>query len=131
VMDGIAFGFERTWDMTVMTLQMLGKMATAAISPENLGGPIAIAQLAGKTAELGLISFVSFLALISVNLAVLNLMPVPVLDGGHLVYIGIEKLRGRPLSPAMMEKTQVIGIVLIVFLMLFAFYNDLARWFRG
>ena len=131
VVDGIVFGFERTWDMTVMTLQMLGKMATAAISPENLGGPIAIAQLAGKTAELGLISFVSFLALISVNLAVLNLMPVPVLDGGHLVYIGIEKLRGRPLSPAMMEKTQVIGIVLIVFLMLFAFYNDLARWFRG
>lgn len=131
VVDGIMFGFERTWHMTVMTLEMLGKMATAAISPENLGGPIAIAQLAGKTAELGLVSFISFLALISVNLAVLNLMPVPVLDGGHLVYIGIEKIRGRPLSPAMMEKTQVIGIALIVFLMLFAFYNDLARWFRG
>lgn len=131
VVDGIVYGFERTWHMTAMTMEMLGKMATAAISPENLGGPIAIAQLAGKTAELGLVSFISFLALISVNLAVLNLMPVPVLDGGHLVYIGIEKIRGRPLSPAMMEKTQIIGIALIVFLMLFAFYNDLARWFRG
>ena len=130
-LEGLLFGFERTWDMTEMTLQMFGKMATAAISPENLGGPIAIAQLAGKTAELGLISFISFLALISVNLAVLNLLPVPVLDGGHLVYIGLEKIRGRPLSPAMMEKTQIVGIGLIVFLMLFAFYNDLARWFRG
>ena len=131
VLEGIVFGFERTWNMTVMTLEMLGKMATSAISPENIGGPIAIAQLAGKTAELGLVSFISFLALISVNLAVLNLMPIPVLDGGHLVYIGIEKIRGKPLSPAMMEKTQIIGISLIVFLMLFAFYNDLARWFRG
>lgn len=129
--DGFLFGFVRTWEMTVMTLNVLGKMATAAISPENLGGPIAIAQLAGKTAELGLVSFLSFLALISVNLAVLNLMPVPVLDGGHLVYIGLEKIRGRPLSPEMMEKTQIIGISLIVLLMLFAFYNDLARWFRG
>ena len=131
VVEGVVFGFERTWQMTVMTMEMFGKMATAAISPENLGGPIAIAQLAGKTAEIGLVSFISFLALISVNLAVLNLLPVPVLDGGHLVYIGIEKIRGRPLSPAMMEKTQIIGISLIVFLMLFAFYNDLARWFRG
>jgi len=131
VVEGVLFGFIRTWEMTDMTLQMFGKMITAAISPENLGGPIAIAQLAGKTAELGLVSFISFLALISVNLAVLNLLPVPVLDGGHLVYIGLEKIRGRPLSPAMMEKTQIIGIGLIVFLMLFAFYNDLARWFRG
>lgn len=129
--DGFLFGFSRTWEMTVMTLQVLGKMATAAISPENLGGPISIAQLAGKTAELGLVSFLSFLALISVNLAVLNLMPVPVLDGGHLAYIGLEKLRGKPLSPEMMEKTQIIGISLIALLMLFAFYNDLVRWFRG
>lgn len=131
LLDGFTFGFTRTWEMTVLTFEVLGKMATAAISPENLGGPISIAQLAGKTAELGLVSFLSFLALISVNLAVLNLMPVPVLDGGHLVYIGLEKMRGRPLSPEMMEKTQIIGISLIVLLMLFAFYNDLVRWFRG
>lgn len=129
--EGVQFGFVRTWEMTVFTLQMFGKMISGAISPDNLGGPIAIAQLAGKTAELGLISFVSFLALISVNLAVLNLMPVPVLDGGHLVYIGLEKIRGKPLSPEMMEKTQIIGITLIGMLMIFAFYNDLVRWFRG
>jgi regulator of sigma E protease len=106
-------------------------MVTSAISPENLGGPIAIAQLAGKTAELGLIAFMSFLALISVNLAVLNLLPVPVLDGGHLAYIALEKVRGKPLSPTTMERTQIIGISLIVVLMLFAFYNDLLRLFRG
>lgn len=129
--DGVSFGFIRTWEMTTMTLDVLVKMATATISPENLGGPIAIAQLAGKTAELGLVAFLSFLALISVNLAVLNLLPIPVLDGGHLVYIGLEKVRGKPLSPAIMEKTQIIGISLIVMLMVFAFYNDLARLFRG
>ena len=129
--EGIVFGFERTWEMTSMTVQVLGKMVTSAISPENLGGPIAIAQLAGKTAELGLISFMSFLALISVNLAVLNLLPVPVLDGGHLAYIAIEKVRGKPLSQTTMERTQIVGISLIVVLMLFAFYNDLLRLFRG
>ena len=131
LMDGISYGFIRTWEMTTMTLEVLAKMATAAISPENLGGPIAIAQLAGKTAEMGIVAFLSFLALISVNLAVLNLLPIPVLDGGHLIYIGLEKVRGKPLSPATMEKTQIIGISLIVMLMLFAFYNDLARLFRG
>ena len=131
VVEGLFFGFERTWEMTTMTIQVLGKMVTSAISPENLGGPIAIAQLAGKTAELGLVAFMSFLALISVNLAVLNLLPVPVLDGGHLVYIALEKVRGKPLSPATMERTQVVGIGLIVVLMLFAFYNDLLRLFRG
>jgi regulator of sigma E protease len=131
VVEGLFFGFKRTWEMTTMTIQVLGKMVTSAISPENLGGPIAIAQLAGKTAELGLIAFMSFLALISVNLAVLNLLPVPVLDGGHLVYIALEKMRGKPLSPTTMERTQIIGISLIVMLMLFAFYNDLLRLFRG
>jgi len=106
-------------------------MLTAAISPENLGGPIAIAQIAGKTAELGIIAFISFLALISVNLGVLNLLPIPVLDGGHLVYLGIEKLRGAPLSPKVMERTQIVGIVLIAALMIFAFYNDISRWLKG
>lgn len=129
--EGIAFGLQRTWEMTALTLQVIGKMLAASISPESLGGPIAIAQLAGKTANMGLVSFLSFLALISVNLAVLNLMPVPVLDGGHLVYLGIEKARGRPLSPKVLERTQAIGMALIIMLMVFAFYNDLQRLFRG
>jgi len=131
VLSGFVYGFARTWDMTVMTLQVIGKMITSSISAENLGGPIAIAQLAGKTAQLGIISFLSFLALISVNLAVLNLLPVPVLDGGHLLYLAIEKVRGRPLSTTVMEWTQAIGVFMIAALMIFAFYNDLARLFRG
>lgn len=129
--DGVKYGFTRTWEVTVLTFQVLGKMVTAAISPKNLGGPIAIAQIAGKAAELGLVAFISFLALISVNLGVLNLLPVPVLDGGHLLYLSIEKVRGSPLSPKMMERTQMVGIVLIGALMIFAFYNDIARWFKG
>lgn len=129
--EGVKYGFTRTWDMTAMTLDVLGKMLTSAISPENLGGPIAIAQIAGKTAELGLVAFISFLALISVNLGVLNLLPIPVLDGGHLVYLAIEKVRGAPLSPKMLERTQFVGLLLIGALMVFAFYNDIARWLNG
>ncbi len=127
LLEGAAWGFQRTWEMTTMTLAVVGKMVTAAIPADNLGGPIAIAQLAGRTAEIGLVSFLSFLALISVNLGVLNLMPVPILDGGHLVYLAIEKLRGRPLSPRVMEWTQTVGLALIIALMVFAFYNDLSR----
>ncbi|MDX8401382.1 MAG: RIP metalloprotease RseP [Mariprofundaceae bacterium] len=127
LLEGAVWGVQRTWEMTALTLSVVGKMVTAAIPADNLGGPIAIAQLAGRTAELGLVSFLGFLALISVNLGVLNLMPVPILDGGHLVYLAIEKLRGRPLSPRAMEWTQTIGLVLIIALMAFAFYNDLSR----
>ena len=129
--EGVAYGFNRTWEITALTLQVLGKMVMASISAKNLGGPIAIAQLAGKTAELGIAAFVSFLALISVNLGVLNLLPIPVLDGGHLVYLGIEKIRGKPLSSTMLERTQIVGMSLIIMLMVFAFYNDLTRLFRG
>jgi len=129
--DGLAYGFVRTWEMTGMTLAVFGKMVTAAISPDNLGGPIAIAQLAGKTADLGLVYFLGFLALISVNLGVLNLLPIPILDGGMLLYLGLEKLRGRPLPSKFLEITQMIGLMLIVSLMIFAFYNDISRLFRG
>jgi len=129
--EGLTYGFVRTWEVTTLTFQVLGKMLTSAISPKNLGGPIAIAQIAGKTAELGIVAFISFLALISVNLGVLNLLPVPVLDGGHLLYLSIEKVRGVPLSPKMMERTQMVGMVLIAALMIFAFYNDIARWLKG
>ena len=129
--EGFVYGFQRTYEMTVLTVQVMGKMVTTAISPDNLGGPIAIAQLAGRTAELGLVAFITFLALISVNLGVINLLPVPILDGGHLLYLGLEKLRGKPMSIAMMERTQLVGVVLIGALMIFAFYNDLMRLFRG
>jgi regulator of sigma E protease len=129
--EGVTYGFTRTAEMTVMTIKVMGKMITTAISPENLGGPIAIAQLAGRTADLGVVAFITFLALISVNLGVLNLLPIPVLDGGHLVYLGLEKLRGKPLSEVVLERMQLFGIVAIAILMVFAFYNDLMRLFRG
>lgn len=131
LLGGVRYGFVRTWEMTDMTLAIFGKMVTAAISPDNLGGPIAIAQLAGRTAHLGLVYFLGFLALISVNLGVLNLLPVPILDGGMLVYLGLEKLRGRALPQKFLEVTQMIGLLLIVSLMVFAFYNDISRLFRG
>jgi len=131
LVEGAQYGFVRTWEMTVLTLGIFGKMVTSAISPDNLGGPIAIAQLAGKTADLGLVYFIGFLALISVNLGVLNLLPIPILDGGLLVYLGLEKLRGGPLSPRFLEITQMSGLALIIMLMVFAFYNDLSRLFRG
>jgi regulator of sigma E protease len=126
-LEGMAYGFVRTWEMTGLTLGVFGKMVTSAIPADNLGGPIAIAQLAGKTADMGLVYFLGFLALISVNLGVLNLLPIPILDGGLLVYLGLEKLRGKPLSPKVLEMTQMAGLVLIVSLMVFAFYNDLSR----
>ncbi|ATX79269.1 regulator of sigma E protease [Mariprofundus aestuarium] len=131
VFKGVQYGFVRTWEMTALTLGVFAKMVTSAISPDNLGGPIAIAQLAGKTADLGLVYFLSFLALISVNLGVLNLLPIPILDGGLLVYLGLEKLRGKPLSSRFLEMTQIVGLALIISLMVFAFYNDLSRLFRG
>ncbi len=131
VFEGMAYGFTRTWDMTALTLEVLGKMMVNAISPSNLGGPIAIAQMAGQTAEYGVIPYLLFLALISVNLGVLNLLPVPILDGGHLTYLSIEALRGRPLSTATMEKTQLVGVLMIAALMIFAFYNDIARFLQG
>ncbi len=130
-LEGLVYGVSRTWEMTVLTVQVIGKMLMSTISPENLGGPIAIAQLAGKTVELGVVAFLSFLALISVNLGVLNLLPVPILDGGHLMYLAIEKVRGVPLSAKALERTQIVGMALIITLMVFAFYNDLTRLFRG
>ncbi|MDQ6951094.1 MAG: RIP metalloprotease RseP [Mariprofundales bacterium] len=130
-MAGVGYGFQQTWDVTVLTWQVFTKMVSAVISPDNLGGPIAIAQMAGKSATLGLVPFLAFLALISVNLGVLNLLPIPVLDGGQLLYLIAEKLRGRALPVVVLEKVQMVGVVLIGALMLFAFYNDIARWLRG
>lgn len=129
--DGFSYGFTRTWEVSALTLSVFGKMVTSAISPDNLGGPIAIAQMAGKTAEMGLVYFIGFLALISVNLGVLNLLPIPILDGGMLAYLGLEKLLGKPLSPKLLEITQMMGLILIMSLMAFAFYNDISRLFRG
>jgi len=131
LIDGLLYGFVRTWEVTVMTGEMFKRMMSSSISADNLGGPIAIAQMAGSTAERGLVYFIMFLAFFSVNLAILNILPVPVLDGGLLMFLAIEQIRGKPLSPQMQMRFQVVGMLFIMALMLFAFYNDIMRLFRG
>ena len=119
----------KTWEMSALTLRVLGKMLVGQASLENLSGPLSIAQYAGYSAQDGLASFLRFLAIVSVSLGVLNLLPVPVLDGGHLMYYLVEAVTGRPV-PAMMEQVgQRIGIALLLGLTVLAFYNDLTRLF--
>lgn len=118
-----------TWSVTSLTVRMLWRMVLGDVSWRNISGPIQIADYAGKTASVGLEPFLSFLALVSVSLAVLNLLPVPVLDGGHLLYYLIELLRGRPLSEEAQAMGQQVGLVALLLLMSLAFYNDIARLF--
>jgi regulator of sigma E protease len=119
----------KTWEMTALTLRTLWKMVTGSASIENLSGPISIARYAGQSAALGFSAFLGFLAVVSVSLAVLNLLPVPVLDGGHLMYYLIELVKGSPVSEAAQLLGQRIGIIILLMLMSLAFYNDLARLF--
>ncbi|HHJ17710.1 MAG TPA: RIP metalloprotease RseP [Gammaproteobacteria bacterium] len=119
----------KTWEMTTLTLRTLWGMLAGRASVENISGPISIAQYAGSSASSGLTSFLRFLAIVSISLGVLNLLPVPVLDGGHLLYNVIEWLRGKPLSEAAQQVGQQVGILLLLALMSIAFYNDLSRVF--
>ena len=117
----------KTWDMTALTLDSLKKMITGLVSAKNLSGPITIAKVAGASAKSGLESFLSFIAYLSISLGVLNLLPIPVLDGGHLVYYTAEWIRGKPLSERIQGWGLQIGLTLIVGVMLFAIYNDISR----
>lgn len=120
-----------TWNKSVFTLAMMGKMLTGEVSWKNLSGPVTIADYAGQSARLGLDYYLRFMALVSISLGVLNLLPVPVLDGGHLLYHMIEVVRRRPLSERAMEIGQRIGLSILFALMAFAFFNDLSRLFNG
>ncbi|MCM5569191.1 RIP metalloprotease RseP [Burkholderiaceae bacterium FT117] len=120
-------GAVQTWDMSVFTLRMLGKMLTGELSIRNLSGPVTIADLAGQSARVGWFAYLSFLALISISLGVLNLLPVPVLDGGHLVYYGLEAVKGRPLSERFIVVTQKAGLAVIMLMMVVALFNDISR----
>ena len=120
-------GTETTWMMSVLTLRMLAKMITLEVSSKNISGPITIAQYAGKSAQVGFTSFILFLAIVSVSLGVLNLLPIPILDGGHLLYYSIEAITGRPVSEKVMIWGQQVGILLLFLLMSLAVYNDLGR----
>ncbi|QKT02437.1 RIP metalloprotease RseP [Ectothiorhodospiraceae bacterium 2226] len=123
-------GAERTWEMTTLTLRLLGRMIVGQASVENLSGPITIAQYAGHTASIGLAQFLAFLAIVSISLGILNLLPIPLLDGGHLLYYLVEIVKGSPVSEQTQLIGQRIGIVMLLALMTLAFYNDLARLLR-
>lgn len=129
--EAIGRAVQRTWDISVFSLEMLGRMVMGQASLQNLSGPITIADYAGQSAQIGLAAFVAFLALVSVSLGVLNLLPVPLLDGGHLLYYLAEFLTGRPVSEQVQEVGQKIGILLLGMLMFLAIYNDLQRLFVG
>ncbi len=126
-LEGVGRAVEKTWQMSTMTLGALWKMVEGLVSVKNLSGPVTIARIAGATATSGLESFLSFLAYLSVSLGVLNILPIPVLDGGHLMYYLIELLRGRPVSQQAQWVGTQVGLFLIVGIMLLAFINDLGR----
>ncbi len=117
----------KTWEMSLLTLRMLGNMVIGNVSVENLSGPISIAQYAGSSAGIGFVAFAGFLALISISLGVLNLLPIPMLDGGHLFYYLIEWIKGSEVSEEVQMVGQQVGIVLLVLVMIVAFYNDIER----
>jgi regulator of sigma E protease len=120
-------GVAKTWEMSSLTVQMLWRIVTGQVSAKNISGPISIAEFAGISAYLGLTAFLAFLAIISVSLGVLNLMPVPLLDGGQVVYQVVEAVKGTPLSERAQLFGQQVGIALLVVLMSLAFYNDISR----
>ena len=125
--ESFALGIKETYNFTVLILDSIGKMITGSISAENIGGPIQIAVLSGSAAKAGLVSFISMIALLSINLGLINLLPVPILDGGQLVLIAAEKIKGSPLSEGFVEFAYRIGLLLVIGLMAFAVFNDITR----
>jgi regulator of sigma E protease len=125
--EGIQRGLIRTWEVSILTLKMMGQIATGQSSLKNLSGPLTIADYAGKSASMGMTQFAIFLALVSISLGVLNLLPLPVLDGGHLMYYLWEFVVGRPLSNTWMERLQRAGLVVLMMMMSIAVFNDITR----
>jgi regulator of sigma E protease len=123
----LGVGAQKTWEMSALTVQMLWRMITGQVSAKNISGVVSIAEFAGISAYLGIAAYLSFLAIISVSLGVLNLMPVPLLDGGQVVYQLVEAVKGSPLSERAQSFGQQVGIALLVVLMSLAFYNDISR----
>jgi regulator of sigma E protease len=127
--DGLVKGAEKTWEVSLLTLRMMGRMVVGEASLKNLSGPLTIADYAGKSASLGLTQYLVFLALISVSLGVLNLLPLPVLDGGHLMYYLWEAVTGKSVSDAWMERLQRGGVAVLLVMMSIALFNDVTRLF--
>jgi len=130
-LDSLWQGVRRTADMSLFTLRMMGRMVVGDVSWKNVTGPVTIAEYAGRTARIGLESYLGFLALISISIGVLNLLPIPMLDGGHLLFYLIEALRGgRPLPERARDLSHRLGLGIVLGLMVLALFNDFARLFR-
>jgi regulator of sigma E protease len=130
-LESVSQALYKTWDTSVFSLKMLGKMIVGEVSLKNLSGPITIADYAGQSAQMGWVSFLLFLALVSISLGVLNLLPIPLLDGGHLMYYVFEFFKGSPVSDKAIEIGQQLGMALLFVLMAFALYNDINRLISG
>ena len=126
-LEGLWSGAVRVWEVSALSLKLLGRMLVGELSLKNLSGPIAIADYAGQSASLGLTYYLAFLAFISVSLGVLNLLPLPVLDGGHLMYYLWEAVTGRPVAGVWMERLQYVGMSLLLAMMAIAMYNDIVN----
>ena len=125
--DAIVHGARQTWDLCTFSLRMIGKMLSGEVSLKNISGPVTIADYAGQSARLGPLAFISFVAFISISLGVMNLLPIPMLDGGHLLYYSAEIARGRPPSERFLEWSQRVGMFLLAGLMVVALFNDFTR----
>ncbi len=130
-LDSLGKAVVKTWDTSIFSLKMMGKMVVGEVSLKNLSGPITIADYAGQSAKLGWIAYITFLALISISLGVLNLLPIPLLDGGHLMYYIAEIFKGSPVSENTMEIGQRVGMGLLLLMMAFAIFNDVNRLISG
>ncbi|MBF0202739.1 MAG: RIP metalloprotease RseP [Desulfamplus sp.] len=129
--QAIAEGVKQTWEISSLTIISVVKIFQGTVSTDTLGGPIMIAQMAGQQAKAGIVNLAFFIAMLSINLGIINLFPVPVLDGGHLFFFGIEAITGKATSDKVREKANQVGIALLVALMVFVFYNDIIRIFNG
>lgn len=128
-LEGLSLGVQKTWDISMLTLRMMGKMLVGEASLKNLSGPLTIADVAGKSASLGFVQYLIFLALISVSLGVLNLLPLPVLDGGHLMYYLWEAVTGKAVTDVWLERLQRGGVAVLMAMMAVALFNDVTRIF--